>query len=231
MCTIIHCGIEVFQQSCVCPNNTLSKDYSLFSLESQFVLLFCPYIHDSIYPSSVMSAFSLHVSCCSQSVLMAHQVVMAFQLLQHSFLYVPRGDLFFSSVCCKISPWVDQKLWGALKARYVVLILEQSCLLFSVWCHFGFGLPSGGTVVRSQSLKVCLGFCMQEKKRDLCYTRKLCEREKEKEKEEGFVYTALVSCSTEEWLSMARGGEKDGDLVTTSPTDMIDFFNNLWLLF
>lgn len=30
---------------------------------------------------------------------------------------------------------------------------------------------------------------------------------------------------------MARGGEKDGDLVTTSPTDMIDFFNNLWLLF
>lgn len=25
--------------------------------------------------------------------------------------------------------------------------------------------------------------------------------------------------------------ERDGDLVTTNPTDMIDAFNNLWLLF
>lgn len=84
-----------FSNACACPNNTLSKDYSLFSLESRFVFLFCPYMHDSIYPSSVMSAFSLHVSGCSQPVLMAHQVVMAFQLLQHSFLHVLRGVLFF----------------------------------------------------------------------------------------------------------------------------------------
>jgi len=59
--TIIHCGLEVFQQSCACPNNTLSNDYSLFSLESQFVFLLCPHIHDSIQPSSVMSALSLSV--------------------------------------------------------------------------------------------------------------------------------------------------------------------------
>lgn len=36
------------------------------------------------------------VPCCSQLVLMPHQVVMAFQLLRHSFLYVPRGFFFFS---------------------------------------------------------------------------------------------------------------------------------------
>ena len=61
VCAIIHCCIEVFQQSWACPNNSLSKDYSLFSLESPFVFLFCPYIHDSIYPSFVMSAPSLSV--------------------------------------------------------------------------------------------------------------------------------------------------------------------------
>ncbi len=46
--------------------------------------------------------------------------------------FMSREAFFFSIsahwLCCKISPRVHLKLWGALKARYVVLILEEPCL-------------------------------------------------------------------------------------------------------
>ena len=71
----------------------MPKQYSVQGLltvffgESSLFFLFCPYIHDSIHPSAVMlwcqppaPPHPPHVSGCSQTVLMAHQVVTALQL-------------------------------------------------------------------------------------------------------------------------------------------------------
>lgn len=126
---------NVYVQTILCPGIT---HRFLWRVSLFLFFLFCPYIHDSIYPSSVMSASS--VSGCSQSVLMAHQVVMAFKFSLHSFLYVPKCVFVCSThwLCCKISSWIDQKLWGVPETRYMVLILEESCL--SPECDAALGL-------------------------------------------------------------------------------------------
>lgn len=55
-------------------------------------------IYLSVRPSAVMSARPLppRFLACSLSVLMPHQVVMAFHFLQHSFLHLLRAFFFFS---------------------------------------------------------------------------------------------------------------------------------------
>lgn len=59
-------------------------------------------LHKSAFPciqTLECHVLSQRVPGCSQLVLMAHQVVMAFQFLQHSFLYVMRCALFSARVC------------------------------------------------------------------------------------------------------------------------------------
>lgn len=101
----------------------------MFSLETKFAFLFRPYIHDSVQALGCQPLLS-HVSDCSQSVWMAHQVVMVFPLLQHSFLHALRGVLFSVGshwLLCKLNPTVDQNFRGALKARYVLSMTQEPC--------------------------------------------------------------------------------------------------------
>lgn len=87
----------------LCPRIT----HSFLWRGGQFAFLCCPCIRESVRPGAVMSARLLppQFLACSRSVLMPHQVVMAFQLLWHSFPDVLQGFFFFIPSahyqCCK----------------------------------------------------------------------------------------------------------------------------------
>lgn len=173
-----------------------------------------------------MSAIS--VSGCSQSVSMPHQVVTALQLSLHSFLYVLKGVFSAEHTDCTVkqNPQIDQKLWGTLKARYVVLILEESYLPSECDATLGlaFLLEEQWEVTVFESVKT---------KGLLLHKIFQCGKEKKYKRKRGesLVTVALVSYSTEDWSSMARWVGTYSDQVTISLTNMIDVFNNHWLLF
>lgn len=196
--TISHSGIKVFQQFGMLQQCSIQGLVTVFFGDPVYDCI--PFIYQWLH-MFVMSAFSLCI--CSQSILMAHQV-LAFQLLELFFMSV--RCIFFSIsvhwLCCKISQWIDQKLWGALRARHVVLILEESNLPLGEGCHFGLGLPFGGAV---GGRRLWMRF-VRENKKETAENKDMWEL-KPTRKKESLATPALVSSSTPEWSLGTGGGE------------------------
>lgn len=195
------------------------------------VSLFFYFVHISMTPyMSVMSAFSLHVSS-----------LFTVDLDASSSCHGLTAFTAFLSLCperrfCFVS-WVhteyavksahEQTKSFEVHSRPGSVGIGEVPPSLRVWCHFGLGLPFG----EGCSLwKVCLGFFVCVKTKGATGEKAVWERKKEMEKAEekfghhglGFMFNRGVIISGE------KGG---GDWVTSSPTDMIDVFNNLRLLF
>lgn len=129
VCSIIQGGIDWGVSTIMC----ISKQYSVQGLLTVF-------FGKSIYFSILSTYPWLHIpKLCNVSLFCFWLVTVSLDGSSSchglpaftAFLSLYSERRFFSSthwLCCKINPWIDQNLWGALKARYVVLILEESCL-------------------------------------------------------------------------------------------------------
>lgn len=152
----------------------------------------------------------------SQLTLTAHQVVVAFQLLQQSFLSVRGGTFLFLINANGCEGTKSSKVLSSQGT-----IHPSSSVMPTLRSPFLLQEQLKAALFKN----TCSGFFLCVKTKGTCATwgEALWE---------SLVTTGSVLCLTEEWSSMGRGGaQRVTEWLPAKTTDVMDDFNNFWLFF